>query len=217
MQRRGFLAAAGAAGLAPWAAAATAAEARGARKQLYELRLYQLASAEKQKAWDDFLRDAAVGAWNRLGIQPVGVFRMAEGDSPNLYVLLPHAALGSMMTAQTRLLADAEFQKAGAAVLDGPMSDPAYLRMESWLLLAFDRVPKVETPTSKDTRVFQLRIYESHNGKKAKKKVEMFNEGGEIDLFRRLGMAPVFFGETLIGSNMPNLTYMLGFDDKEAL
>ncbi|HUT13749.1 MAG TPA: NIPSNAP family protein, partial [Thermoguttaceae bacterium] len=27
------------------------------------------------------------------------------------------------------------------------------------------------------------------------------------------GMPPVFFGQTLIGAKMPNLTYMLGFDD----
>jgi hypothetical protein len=62
----------------------------------------------------------------------------------------------------------------------------------------------------------QLRIYESHNQYKAKKKVEMFNEGGEIDIFRKTGMNPVFFGETLIGTRFPNLTYMLGFDDMEA-
>jgi hypothetical protein len=45
----------------------------------------------------------------------------------------------------------------------------------------------------------------------------MFNEGGEIAIFRRTGLAPVFFGEALVGSKIPNLTYMLGFDDMEAL
>lgn len=45
-----------------------------------------------------------------------------------------------------------------------------------------------------------------------KKKIEMFNEGGEIGIFRRTGMSPVFFGETLIGRRMPNLTYMLTFE-----
>ena len=29
-------------------------------------------------------------------------------------------------------------------------------------------------------------------------------------------MLPVFFGETLIGRNMPNLTYMLAYDDWDA-
>ncbi|RPJ63014.1 MAG: NIPSNAP family protein, partial [Acidobacteria bacterium] len=55
--------------------------------------------------------------------------------------------------------------------------------------------------------------YESHHGMMAKKKVEMFNEGGEIAIFRKTGLQPVFFGETLVGPRMPNLTYMVVFPD----
>jgi len=40
----------------------------------------------------------------------------------------------------------------------------------------------------------------------------MFNTG-ETALFRRTGLQPVFFGETLIGTKLPNLTYMLTFPD----
>ena len=65
----------------------------------------------------------------------------------------------------------------------------------------------------KSTRIFELRVYESHNAIKAKKKIEMFNAGGEIAIFLRTGLTPVFFGETLIGATIPNLTYMLVFDD----
>jgi len=41
----------------------------------------------------------------------------------------------------------------------------------------------------------------------------MFNEGGELKIFRDTGLRPVFFGETLFGQLMPNLTYMLAFSD----
>ena len=84
-------------------------------------------------------------------------------------------------------------------------------------MLAFDGASQVEVPTRADTRLFQLRIYESHSTERAKKKVEMFNEGGEIAIFRRCGMPPVFFGEALVGSSLPNLTYMLGFKDEAAM
>ena len=40
----------------------------------------------------------------------------------------------------------------------------------------------------------------------------MFNEG-EIGIFVRAGLAPVFFGDTVIGPRMPSLTYMLTFAD----
>jgi hypothetical protein len=83
-------------------------------------------------------------------------------------------------------------------------------------MLAFEAIPRLERPTKAESRIFQLRIYESHNSLAGKKKVEMFNTGGEIAVFRKTGMNPVFFGESLIGPKLPNLTYMLGFDDMEA-
>jgi hypothetical protein len=43
----------------------------------------------------------------------------------------------------------------------------------------------------------------------------MFNDAGEIKLFRECGLNPVFFGQTLVGSRMPNLTYLLAFKNAE--
>jgi hypothetical protein len=99
-----------------------------------------------------------------------------------------------------------------------PAADPPYVRVESSLLVAFDGMPKLEVPkqtAEKKPRLFELRTYESHSKKANQKKIEMFNVG-EIALFRRAGLAPVFFGETLVGAKMPNLTYLLVFDDMPA-
>ena len=65
------------------------------------------------------------------------------------------------------------------------------------------------------SRLFELRTYESHSEKAALKKIEMFNTG-EIAIFRKAGLMPVFFGETVIGASMPNLTYMLVYEDMAA-
>ncbi len=215
MKRRDFIAASCLVGMAPLGKIAAVEDScKASNKEYYELRLYRIASAEKRKLLGSFLAEAAVPAWNRLGIAPVGVFELLEEDSPNLYVLLPHKSLESVATVTARLMTDEDFLAAGADVLNSPKSDPAYQRIESSLLLAFDDFPKLETPSKKATRVFQLRTYESHNIERAKKKVEMFNAGGEIAIFRETGLTPVFFGESLVGSKLPNLTYMLGFDDK---
>lgn len=63
-------------------------------------------------------------------------------------------------------------------------------------------------------RIFELRIYERHNHERARRKIEMFDRG-EIDIFRDVDRTPVFFGETLAGDRMPNLTYMVVFEDME--
>jgi hypothetical protein len=44
----------------------------------------------------------------------------------------------------------------------------------------------------------------------------MFHSG-EFEVFKRAGAQQVFFGDTLIGSRMPSLTYMLSFADDAEL
>ena len=83
-------------------------------------------------------------------------------------------------------------------------------------MVAFVGMPQVEIPVSNPGRVFQLRTYESPSVKTGLKKIEMFNEAGEIKIFREVGLNPVFFGQTLTGAKMPNLTYMLAFENMDA-
>ena len=156
---------------------------------------------------------------NRAGIAPVGVFSVMFGpDSPTMYVLLPHKSIETFGTSLARVRADADYQKAGADFINAPATDPAYIRVESSLMVGFENIPKLEVPAAtaaQKPRLFELRTYESHSKKANKKKIEMFNTG-EIAIFRRAGLTPVFFGETLIGTKMPNLTYLLVFDDLDA-
>ena len=84
---------------------------------------------------------------------------------------------------------------------------------ESWLLGAFSGFPAVRPPAEpKPGRIFELRRYESDDFVTLARKVDMFNTG-EAGIFERLGMAPVFFGQMRYGPKMPNLVYMLTFDD----
>jgi hypothetical protein len=227
MQRREFLAASAAAALgAAVSARGGSARVQGAgAKQWIELRTYHFASPEKLKAFEDFFARAAAPALGRAGVEPVGAFTLRAKDNPtlklaadpnDLYVLLPHRSAESLMTMNGKLGADEAFIEAGGAVLKAPKDDPAYVRFESNLLLAFDHWPQVRAASKAPGRLVQLRIYESHNEERAQKKIQMFNEGGEIEIFRRCGMTPVFFGESVAGTKLPNLTYMLAFDDEAA-
>jgi hypothetical protein len=198
---------------------AAADETGAAQRQFYELRLYHLRRGPQMELFDTFYRDAALPAFNRAGIAQVGVFSVMVGpDSPTMYVLLTHSSLESLTATPARLDADAEYQKAGAEFINAPATNPSYVRVESSLLRAFEGMPKLEAPSfpgGGKSRLFELRTYESHSRKAQQKKVEMFNRG-EISIFRRTGLTPVFFGQTLIGSRLPNLTYMLGFENAEA-
>ncbi len=162
-----------------------------------------------------FVADALVPALNRQGIQPVGVFRARYGeDSLTLRLLLPHPNLASVATVTDRLVEDAEFRDAGKDVLAAPMSQLAYVRLERELMVAFRDFPQVVVP--KKRGVFELRKYESHSLVAGKKKIEMFNEGKEIPIFLKTGFEPVFFAETVVGPQLPNLQYMVAFEDLAA-
>ena len=191
----------------------TAAQPAAGRQYL-ELRQFIIENENQKKLCENFFKNAAIPAMNRLGIKPVGVFYPAEGISP-IYVLIPHPNMESVATLEEKLAQDDEFTSAGSEFLDAPASAPAFKRMEVAQLVAFDGMPRVETPAKSPGRVFQLRIYESPSAKTGLKKIEMFNDAGEIKLFRETGLNPVFFGRAIAGTKMPNLTYMLGFNSME--
>ena len=187
----------------------------------HELRRYQLRRGPGQGIVDTYLRTAALPAWQRAGVGPIGVFNVMIGaDSPTFHVLLVHKSTDSIASLAEKLAADAEFEKAAAPYVNAEAASPAFVRIESSIMRPFETVPKLQLPfgggeAGRRSRIFELRIYESHSEKASKKKIEMFNRG-EIAIFRRAGLTPVFFGETLVGSDMPNLTYMLVYEDMAA-
>jgi hypothetical protein len=196
------------------AASGRAEEKSGkAAREYYEIRKYHLRMGAQRDLTTAYLRTALVPALNRAGLEPIGVFDVAVGDSPTPHVLIPHKSLESVVTLRQRLIDDAEYRKAGAPFLDAASASPAFDRMESSLLLAFEKTPKMELPGTQKPRIFELRHYESPSERAGKKKIEMFNDAGECALFKRLGFRPVFFGETIVGPRMPNLEYMITFDN----
>jgi hypothetical protein len=181
--------------------------------QLYELRTYTLKSGIQQKLVEDYLKNAAIPALNKLGIKSVGVFtELKPADQTKIYVLIPYNSMADFILVTDKLDKDNAYQQQGSAYLNAPATEPAYQRIESSLLKAFPHTPQLVLPGTQP-RIFELRQYQSATENAGKKKIEMFNDKGEIDIFKRLGFKPVFFGETLIGSLRPNLTYMVTFED----
>jgi hypothetical protein len=124
--------------------------------------------------------------------------------------------LAALETAREKLAADKEFL--AAADEYNSMTELSYIRMESSLLWAFPSMPTVVVPPTGENRaarIFELRTYEAPNDKALARKIKMFDDG-EIGIFRRSGMLTVFFAQTIVGSRMPNLTYMLAYDDLAA-
>jgi hypothetical protein len=210
VDRREFLAAAAVAAVSPLPHRNTFSQQ--APRQYFELRRYHLLPGTKQRAFSTFVGDVAIPAMNRAGVDRVGAFTVVYGENaPSLLLVLAHHTLDTVISLRERLANDTAYTRSGASVLDAPLSDPAFVRVESTLLRAFDAMPTLEPSAGAGTgaaRIFELRTYESHSDRAALNKLKMFN-AGEVPIFRRAGLTPVFFGETVIGAKMPSLTYMI--------
>jgi hypothetical protein len=182
-------------------------------REYYQLRRYHLLTPQRKLA-DDYFKSALLPGLNRLGMANVGVFNTSIGtEGPSMYVLIPSTSIETLVTADLRLAQDAEYVKAASDFLNAPEKSPAFVRMESSLMAALAGAPKLTVPAATAQhapRLFELRTYESATDQDHKVKVAQVNEG-EIPIFIKAGFWPVFFGDTLIGSRMPNLTYMIGF------
>ncbi|QDU16907.1 hypothetical protein CA11_47450 [Gimesia maris] len=186
------------------------------KQQFYELRIYRTPSDDKQAIVSNYLEQALLPALKRIGIKQVGVFKQIEvKDDHSLYVLIPFNSLEQFSSLNDVLETDEQYHQAAAEYFSFPKESPAFTRIESRLMKAFKGMPQLKTPEGAGPHLFELRTYESHNEKLAKLKVDMFNSG-EIEIMEDVKLAPVFFGEMLIGDDVPNLTYMLSAPHRAA-
>ena len=157
-----------------------------------ELRYFRMCNGPQVDRTTAYLRDVWLPEMQKAGAGPVGIFSSLIGpQNPTILTVVSREPLA--------VISDTDF-------------DADYMRMESSILKSFRTVPQIEAPKGGEHRVFELRTYESTNDRTLSRKIQMFDDG-EISIFRRCGIVPVFFGRTIIGRDQPNLTYMVTFDD----
>ena len=197
MNRRLFLAAASATSVSAFETT------QKKSNSLIELRYYKLRNTADgmAKRLNDFLSKQYLPALQKSGVTKVGFFGNLIGAASPLVLQVSEFKNISQVEASWEI----------PAPLD-------YIRVETSLLRSFDGMPSLEMPAAeagRAPRVFELRTYESNTFSSLGKKIGMFNSA-EISIFRKTGLNPVFFGETIFGANLPNLTYMLWYDSLAA-
>jgi hypothetical protein len=191
------------------------------KQEFYELRVYYLQNKEQENRVDLYLKDALLPALHRRGFERVGVFKPDGNDTSSnrrVFVLIPYKKLEQFVEIEKDLQKDKTYLESGADYINAAYNEPAYKRLESILLQAFEGMPTGSKPalkSSRSERIYELRSYESASEKIYANKVDMFNKGDEIGIFKRLGFNAIFYGEVLAGCHKPNLMYMTSFENKE--
>jgi hypothetical protein len=194
-----------------------------APQDYYNIKVYNISSKAQEAKVDAYLKDVYIPALHRAGITQVGVFKPIEQDTiwggKVIFVFMPLRSVDQFLQLPVVLNNDKVYIEAAKSFTDAPYNNPPYLRLENILLKAFINMPHFRAPkytTKPSERIYELRSYESATEAKGVKKIEMFNQGGEVALFEKLGFNAAFYGEVVIGSHQPNLMYMTTFETRES-
>jgi NIPSNAP len=191
------------------------------KREYYQVTIYHFKTAEQKQELDSYLENAYMPALHRLEIKNVGVFTPIANDTvidKRVFIIIALKSLQQLTDLPGKLLKDETFQLAAKNYMDAVYTNPPFARMENIILYAFPKAPVLTLPAlsgPKAERVYEFRSYESPTEKLFHNKVQMFNEGGEVTLFKRLNFNAVFYAEVIAGSNMPNLIYMTSFENMD--
>lgn len=189
---------------------------RESARSFLELKIWYLHNSEESQASrvSEYLENGLFPALTRAGAKPVAAFSNLIGpDGPYIVTIVQYPSLGAMETTLAKVAGDEAHEKASEKLSSG--AGMPFVTIESSILHSLAILPEAVLPTdsnSRPARIFELRTYQSQSMTAVNKKAGMFN-GGEIAIFQRLGMRPVFIGESIVGPRQPNITYMLSFDN----
>jgi len=212
MLRRNFMKLAGTLAIAPAVnCIASPSINQSTQKEIYEWRIYTLTSNDT--LLDTFFQKTLIPAYNRQNVL-VGAFTLyKKTDTEKRMYLFIYPDIATYHKVKQEIWKDSAFKKEAQSFYDTTAATPVYTRFDTYLSEAFDRIP-VHKKADKNRTLFELRTYYSPNEEANKRKVDMFNKM-ELDLFDKVGINPVFYGDILAGPGMPALLYLTWYKDEE--
>jgi NIPSNAP protein len=207
MHRREFLAVTGGVTMA-------AAGAPGARKSnYYLLENYYLRHSTQLARINEFMSQGLAASGVHQGPQ-IFLEALVAPHVPQFMVVMGLESPEELPALRRKFQANETFSKAFAAWENGP--EPPYEHFSTTLLKATDYAEEIALkPMKSGVRVFELRTYHSPTWKQLAALHQRF-AGPEIRIFHRVGVHPILYTETVLGQNMPNLTYLTPFDSLAA-
>jgi hypothetical protein len=214
MNRRLFMEVMGGLGMTTMARPAVAGEEQ--KTKLYLLESFQLRHGTQLARIHDYLSKWALPALEKLHSGPKLVMEaLVAPHLPQVAMLIGFESIEQMWELRDKLNGDEELHKAFEAWQEGP--EPPFEQQTNTLLEATKYSPDIVAPETppKAPRLFELRVYHSPTWRQLQALHERF-AGPEIKIFKRVGVNPILYSSTVIGPDMPNLTYIIPFDDLAA-
>ena len=194
-------------------AGAGMAAAQTKKTGIYVLQHYYMKHGTQLARGHEFL--AALSAKMKENGPVICLEAVVAAHSPQLALITGHASLADFQKDQTAIFKDQAIHSAFEKWEQG--EEAPYEHAQQIILQATPYSPEVKglEKAPKTARIFELRVYHSPTWRQLSALHARF-AGPEIKIFHRSGVHPLFYSQTAIGPNMPNLTYLIPFDDLAA-
>jgi hypothetical protein len=204
-------------GMGMLAAARPAGAAGDKRTGFYVLETFYLKQGAQVARMHDYFSKVTIPGLQRAHYNGPIIFleSLIAPHMPQMIAIYGFQSLDEMWSIHTRTNQDAEMMKAIEQWEGG--AEPAFEQQSNILLQATDYSPEIAASAEppKTPRIFELRVYHSPTWHQLKALHERF-AGPEIQIFHRVGVHPILYSSTIIGPNMPNLTYLIPFESLAA-
>jgi hypothetical protein len=198
------------------AAARPAGAAGEKRTGFYMLEAFYLQQGSQVGRMNEYFSKLALPALQRVEYNGPVIYleSLVAPHMPQMVAVYGFQSLEHMWDVHSHINKDPEIMKNFEKWDSG---DPPFEQASSTLLQAADYSPEIVTPAEppKTPCLFELRVYHSPTWRQLKALHERF-AGPEIQIFHRVGIHPILYSSTLIGTNMPNLTYLIPFENLAA-
>lgn len=211
MERRSFLNTIAAASIAP----ASVSAAEGAKKtRFYALEQYFLKHGTQLGRLHDFASKALLPVLDKVHSGPkIFLEAIIAPHMPQVAMIFGFSSWEEWWSVRARVNEDASFLKSFEQAEEG--AEPLVEKHSTTLLEATAYSPEITAKPADKPRIFELRAYHSPTWRQLKALHERF-AGPEVKIFHRVGVHPLLYTSTVIGDNMPNLTYLTPFDSLAA-
>lgn len=209
MNRRSFVQAATTAGMLAQSEAPLAAQTSAGKTRVYRIDYFYYRQGDQGTRLNQFISSQT--PLFQQHVRSLGVFTAVMAPhAQTMMVLSGFAGTEEMAAASAHIEADPGYRKAHAEFESG--SEPPFDSAQRVLLQATAFSPEIAAPPEKPKapRYFELRTYHSPTLRQLAMLHERF-AGPEIQIFHRSGVHPILYADTLIGPDLPNLTYLIPF------
>lgn len=186
------------------------------KRRVFVLEQYFLKNGTQRGRFDEYCGKVVIPALKKVHSGPkIFLEALAAPHMPQVAMIAGFQSLEEMQDVHSKMLADKEWKQGFENWENNP--EPPYEHSSIILLEAtpYCQEIKPDPEPRKTSRIFELRVYHSPTWRQLQALHERFS-GPEIKIFHRVGVKPILYSSTMIGPNMPNLTYVTPFENLAA-